>query len=370
MVGVGMIVALLPRRVMDLSGSLTGASYVASAFAISYLAVQMPVGRLADRIGVKPFLIAGYGLCCLSGLLYVGASSANALFLGRFVQGAGEAPVWALAPALLSITYPAAKGRMIGVYNASIHLGLTAGPLLGVLAFPTGQGQGPFLVFAGLCFAGAMVTLTVLPAKNESSGQLVQNFQLKDFLGLMRNRACGVTLFGVLLFGAGYGTLISVVPAYLGKSRGLDHVEISLFFTLFYIAISVSQLIVGPLSDRYGRHGFMIGGMVLSCIGFAAIPSASQSLIYVPVGIASLGLGVFCVASMAYLNERVPGHMKATVTGAFYLFWGGGYFAGPLMVGALSAAVGICWAHYMLAASMGVQALLQAVCRRQGAAAE
>lgn len=76
MVGVGMIVALLPARVLALSGSLAQVSYVAAAFAISYLLVQIPLGRLADRIGFKPFLNLGYGLCALSGLLYVQAAAA------------------------------------------------------------------------------------------------------------------------------------------------------------------------------------------------------------------------------------------------------------------------------------------------------
>ena len=49
MVGVGMIVALLPQRVLDLSGSLQDVGYVASFFALSYLMLQLPLGNLADR---------------------------------------------------------------------------------------------------------------------------------------------------------------------------------------------------------------------------------------------------------------------------------------------------------------------------------
>ena len=68
MMGVGMIVALLPQRVLDFSGSLKSVGYVASFFALSYLAVQLPIGNLADRLGARPFLVFGYALCCISGI--------------------------------------------------------------------------------------------------------------------------------------------------------------------------------------------------------------------------------------------------------------------------------------------------------------
>jgi MFS family permease len=45
------------------------------------------------------------------------------------------------------------------------------------------------------------------------------------------------------------------------------------------------------------------------------------------------GLGVFLVASLAFLNDQVSAAYKATVSGAFYLFWGLGFFLGPILMG-------------------------------------
>ena len=57
MTGVGMIVAILPQRVHALTGDLESVGLIASVFAVTYLAVQFPVGLLADRFGAKPFLV-------------------------------------------------------------------------------------------------------------------------------------------------------------------------------------------------------------------------------------------------------------------------------------------------------------------------
>ena len=53
MFGVGMIVALLPRKMLDLSDSAFQVGALASAFAIPYIVFQLPIGRLADRYGYK-----------------------------------------------------------------------------------------------------------------------------------------------------------------------------------------------------------------------------------------------------------------------------------------------------------------------------
>jgi hypothetical protein len=42
--------------------------------------------------------------------------------MGRFLQGIGEMPIWALAPAMLSLQYADTKGKVIGLYNVSLHL--------------------------------------------------------------------------------------------------------------------------------------------------------------------------------------------------------------------------------------------------------
>ena len=251
MIGVGMIVALLPQRVLALSGSMQEVGHLASVFALSYLMLQLPIGRLADRFGAKPFLLLGYALCCLSGLVFSQAQSVEPLLLGRAIQGAGEAPIWALGPALLALAYPKAKGRAIGIYNAAIHAGLTLGPLTGILLFPTAEGSGPFLVFAVLCLAGGFLVLLALPALPDKPKRLLgRTPKLRDLVRLLKAGDRLAVLCGILLYGAGYGLFVSVLPASLVLSKGFDAASTGLFFALFYLAISLSQLVVGPLSDR------------------------------------------------------------------------------------------------------------------------
>lgn len=358
MVGVGMIVALLPQRVLSLSGSVQDVGHVASIFAIAYLAVQLPIGGLADRFGARPFLVTGYLVCCLSGLIFFFAATPETIFLGRFVQGIGEAPIWALGPALLCLAYPHAKGKMIGIYNAAIHAGLAIGPMLGLALFSASLSPMPFLLFAGLCFCGVLLVAAFLPKAPQSSAAVSGTPEIRDLLKLLCARRPLSALSGILLYGAGYGIFISVLPASLAQSKGFDGLDNGIFFTLFYVAISVSQLIFGPLSDRHGRQGFMSAGLVMAAAGIVGFLFLEAPLIYLPLTFASLGLGIFCVSSIAYLNECVSDALKATISGGYYLAWGLGYFLGPLLIGWCDTAGYPQVGYLVLSGLMLLQALL------------
>ncbi len=362
MVGVGMIVALLPQKIMLLSHSVGAVGYLAAAFAVSYVLLQVPVGQLADRVGYKVPLTVGYLLCGVTGLLYYGANSANLIFAGRFLQGISEVPIWALAPALLSLHYADNKGKTIGMYNASFHLGLSVGPLLGlVLQQWVAHTDLAFLVYALVSFVGAVIVFCLVAEPRVQSVNTPKNeakaINLRQLGQVLTNRLTLIVLCGIALYGAGYGTAVTIIPAFLLSARGFDQASLSFFFSLFYIAISLAQLLAGPFSDKRGRHGVMIGGFVLAATGLALFALLPDPWIYGALTLMGLGLGLFCVASLAYLNEAVADAQRGTISGAYYLFWGIGYFLGPVAAGALTHSLGLPVAFAILALLLGIEAL-------------
>ncbi|MDL2264487.1 MFS transporter [Synergistaceae bacterium OttesenSCG-928-I11] len=340
MLGVGTIMPLLPGKVIAFGGSESAVAYIASAFALPYILLQVPMGAWSDRLGVKRFLIAGYLLCGASGLIYYFADSAPSVLLGRVVQGAGEAPLWALAPALLSILYAGSKGRAMGVYNATLHVGLTLGPLLGIVLLRVGWGAFNFLFFSACCAVSAVVVALLVENRRSAGAQDVR-FDLGGMKKIASDRAILVAFLGIMLYGAGYGLFLTTLPAYMVRARGYSQTFVQFFFASYYLAVSLSQIVSGPLTDRYGPEKFMVAGLGATAVLLALLPLLiSQAAALTAVLGASLGLGTFFLSSMSFLNAAVPAQLKGTISGTYYLFWGIGFFTGPIVVSRVMAAYG------------------------------
>ncbi|VFQ44854.1 MFS transporter [Desulfoluna butyratoxydans] len=336
MVGVGLTVSLLPARMAALSGSFSDVGCLASCFALPFVLLQLPMGTLADRYGCTWFLAAGYAVCGLAALAYGLAETPNFLYLGRFLQGVGEVPVWALAPALLSMDWSEGRGKILGLYNASMHLGLTAGGLLGLLFCERWGGSGPFWLLAATGFSGGLLVLWGVGDKAGARAPRSGGWHLRSAWALVVTRETRAVFSGVVLYGCGYGVFLTVIPMSLVAGRGGGENAVSLFFVLFYVAVGLAQLMGGALSDKAGRVVTMSLGLILAggCLPLAAWASGPALLGF--LAMAGFGLGVFCVSAMAALSESVPVSRRGTISGAFYLAWGTGFFTGPMLLGTAS----------------------------------
>jgi len=341
MVGVGLIVALLPSKVIALSGSMANVGLIASAFAVPFVLLQLPVGNLGDRFGHKRFLVAGYVIAGLTGFLYFKAGSVNTILLGRILQGFAEIPVWALAPALLSIFFAESKGEAIGRYNASIHLGLTAGSLLSVYVHSVWSGNEAFLLYAASGFTGALIVAFM--ARGAEQGRQAIPGSGPDLRAVFRALymiSRPAIHGGVIIYGAFYGIFLTVIPAVLLSVKGFSQSEVGAFFALFYIAISVSQVAAGRVADKIGPNPTIFAGLLLVASGVSAFMLFSGAAVLATLFVASFGLGMFCVSAMVLLNEAVPVSLKGSVSGVFYLLWGIGFFLAPPMISGLGDAWG------------------------------
>lgn len=341
MIGVGMIVAVMPQRYLFLSDSPGTVGSLAAAFAITYLLVQSGIGRLADRYGFKRFLVAGYFVCVLAGVFFYFGKDALALIVGRLIQGVGEAPVWSLAPAVLALQNPNKPGRLIGGYNAVLHLGLATGPGMGLLIGQWLPEEMTFAVYAVLCFSGGVILMGTLPGDTSIRMETLPRHFLAGILSSpARHRKLLTILFGAGLYGAGYGAFLTVIPVYLQLAKGYDALGIGLFFTGFYIAIGMAALFTGPLADRYDRRGFMLAAMGTAALAIMWSPDLEGGLLIGLLLLSVLALGSFGVSSLAFLNAMAPVDLKGTFASVYFLSWGLGMFCGPVMLGGIDAWVG------------------------------
>jgi DHA1 family bicyclomycin/chloramphenicol resistance-like MFS transporter len=117
----------------------------------------------------------------------------------------------------------------------------------------------------------------------------------------------------VLLAGlAALGSLATniILPSFprIGAGLGVSSKELGLTLSSFFVAFAIGQLVVGPLSDRFGRKWLVLGGLVVSVAGsvLCALADTLGALVFGRV-VQALGACTASVLSRAIARDMFNG---------------------------------------------------------------
>src|SRR5579871_3667147 len=123
---------LAPHIRHDLGGSDRTVGFVIGTFSVVALCSRLIAGRLADRKGRKRAFLTGLGSCTLAGLAYFLPIGLGSVYLGRALQGLGEACLYTGAAAwTVEIAGVHRSARALGYLSSGIWGGIASGPLIG-----------------------------------------------------------------------------------------------------------------------------------------------------------------------------------------------------------------------------------------------
>ncbi|MDO9534909.1 MAG: MDR family MFS transporter [Bacillota bacterium] len=130
-----------------------------------------------------------------------------------------------------------------------------------------------------------------------------------------------IAVMSVMLFVALSQTIVSTaLPRIIASLGGMKY--FSWVFSIFLLASSVPAILIGKLSDIYGRRPFIITGMSLFMVGsfFSGLAGNIFHLI-ISRGVQGLGGGMILVVSFASVGDLFPPRERARwqgfLTGAF-----------------------------------------------------
>ncbi|TPG52055.1 MFS transporter [Sphingomonas glacialis] len=129
----GNIVAVsLPSIGRALHADFAAIEWVISAYTLTFAALVMPAGALADRYGRKRILVVGLAVFTLASFLCGAAPTAVILNAARAMQGVGAALLLSAALALLSKEFQGAeRAPAFAFWGSVIGIAITLGPLVG-----------------------------------------------------------------------------------------------------------------------------------------------------------------------------------------------------------------------------------------------
>ena len=203
--------------------------WIATSYLLSSAVFMVPLGKLADILGMKKIFLAGLFFFTTSSLLAFASPSAAILILSRVLQGIGAAMIFGTGTAILVNVFPLQeRGKVLGINAASVYLGLTLGPFLGGMLTQYLGWRSLFLVNVPLGLIPLALGLTRL--KGEWAGERGESFDLKGsaiYTLMLVSLMYGFTLLpppqGVALVLAGAAMLPLLIRSESGvKSPVLD----------------------------------------------------------------------------------------------------------------------------------------------------
>ena len=329
--GASTILPLLPEYLRDQGGSDATVGLVMAAYFVAALLCQYPAGRLADRFGRRPVLLAGLAVYAAGSLGFLAAPSPTVDIVLRGLQGAGAGSAEVAALAMISGAVSLdRRGRAFGAIYAAQLGGMAVGPLVGSLA---GVGHMTALFIA----AGVAALAACLPAlvgasvaghddlagaaNTGAANPGAANPGAARAGGSLGLPALNRSLIGAVMAAAAFGLTIGVYEScwtLLLDLRDAQDWQIGLSWTLFAVPFVVMSRPGGWLADHLDRRRLAVGALSVSVVLCALYPFLhSLTWLLVLGSVEAVATAVSLPAAQSMLTQYTPATEAGRVQGLF-----------------------------------------------------
>lgn len=363
------VLPLLGREAFGLASATVVLTFVV-AFGVTKAVANLAAGALADRYGRRPVLVAGWLLGLPVPLLLIWAPSWEWVVLANVFLGLNQGLAWSTTVIMkIDLAGPARRGLAMGL-NEAAGYGAVALTALGTgyVAAQAGLRPAPFLL--GLGFAGLGLGASVLLVRETRAHVELERGAAPSESGLswgtvfrrttIGDRSLSAASVAGLANNLNDGVAWGLLPLYYA-AHGLSIAEIGVLAAAYPAVWGVVQVGTGALSDRIGRRGLIVTGMLTQATAIAIIAGASGFGPWLAAALL-LGLGTAMVypTLLAAVADRAGPAWRASAMGVYRLWRDLGFAAGAIVAGVLADAFGMSaaiWAVAALTAAAGVVVL-------------
>ena len=277
-----LIYILLPVWQAEFGLGYASLALLRGLYAGAMAALQIPAGRLAEKMGGRTLLAIGTALAALGYALAGLSGSIAGLCLALALSGAGSSVQHPVASSAVSRAYGAAARGPLGTYYFCDDLGKAAIPALVSLLLTFMPWRMALGVIAAIGLAVAAVVAVFMPSiRQAQAGRAVD-----ERTGGGRGGFGLLLAIGVLDTGVRMG-LLTFLP-FLLKAKGAPLPAIGLALALVFIGGAAGKFTCGWLGVRVG----VLWTVILTEGGTAACTFALLVLKLTPTLVLLPGLGV------------------------------------------------------------------------------
>jgi DHA1 family multidrug resistance protein-like MFS transporter len=336
--GVGIVVPLLPVYAHDLGASGFYIGLIFGSFSLSRTFFLPYFGRLSDLKGRKPFIVPGFLAYALISIAFVYSNSVDTLIVIRFFHGIASAMLMPVIQAYIGdITPKGREGVTMGMFNMSLFLGLSLGPVIGGSLKDHFSLQGSFFCMGLLALIAFFLSLFLLPPTT-SERAISHGKNPFSWKMLLSDRP----VLGLFIFRFAYVVCVGIIWGFIPLLADMEFAaSSSLIGVLVMLGVFISGLIhvpMGYLADRISKKLMVAaGGLLISYAIFSFEWSDSIKDLVIATVIFGLGGGISMPALMAMAvlkgsSINAMGSIMALMTVAHSLGMLCGALVGGLMM--------------------------------------
>jgi fucose permease len=306
-IAVNLIPVILTTLSRDLGGehgfSKEQLGRVEAATFVGLVAGIVGAGPLADRLGAKPFAVAGNLLIGVGLALLRTAPSYAAVLVAAFTMGMGAGILDLVLSPIVCALQPDRRTRAMNWLHCCYSIGAAGTILAATLALQRGGGWRPLSLalvglpaLIGLSFVGAAVPPLVAERQNRMRSRAL--FREPYFL---------LALLAIFLGGATELGMAQWLPAYTEDGLGYSQWMGGMALLGFSVMMAVGRIAAGWVGHRFGG----IRLMTASCSLAAVLYLISSFAPWRPVALGAciaVGLSVSCLwpSMLATTADRFP----------------------------------------------------------------
>lgn len=289
---------------LDAGVSSVWLGFLSASYAFAPLLLALPAGRVVDRYGERPVLLAGaVALASACAVLLTGPRSVGGLILGLVLAGVGHLFSMTGEQTAVARMSGASSDSRFGTYTFASSLGQAVGPLLLSL------GAADAVLAAASALSGlALATSLVIgtrPASSRSAGRSGVAVLLRD-----RQVRRAVIVSGIVM--AAVDITVVYLPA-LGQQAGFSAGLVGAVLAVRAVASMAVRLVTGAAVHRLGRRAVLLGGLLSAAAAFVAAAGWHQPLVWmVAAAVLGAGLGMAQPITMSAVADSAPVDRRGT----------------------------------------------------------
>ncbi|KEO82788.1 MFS transporter [Tumebacillus flagellatus] len=358
--------------------------WIMSTFAWTYALMQIPIGAMLDKIGVKWLMRVATIIWTIATLLTSVVSGLGLIILSRLLLGIGEAPAFPSSSKATGYWFPIReRGVATATFDAAAKFSNVIGAPIVAWAVTQWGWQGGFYLTAALSCIYAVIywvwyrdpkehpTLTQeerqyieeggAQQEGAAEGGVWKNF---GFL-LTQRKVWGLTL-GFAAYGYTFYLFLTWLPGYLQNQMHMTVLKSATYTAIPWLIATITDFFIGGfLVDKLVNRGFdqskvrktlfIIGLLLGLAVGGAAFTdNPNVAIIYISIALGGLAFAapigwsipaliapkgtVGMVGSIMNLVNNVMGILAPVITGYLAV---SGSFASGFKVAAVVLVIGI-----------------------------